>query len=339
MSRGCFFSGMAYNLNMTEKYHCQYFRKGFIMNVSEKTWRKAENNPVLRWDDWGTMFDPSIVLDNPPFPRYRLYFSWRPQNSIAVVESSDSATWSKPRIVLGAIPRENDAERSLNRQSVLKKDGIYHMYYSGQGYPGKEQHAWIFHAFSKDGYCWNRDPECMIGGDFEWECCGIMCPHVIYEPEKKRFRMWYSAMSNPGIHYEPDCIGYAESSDGTRWSKPYNKPVFHASDVTGASLTRVTAAQILPYDNLYYMFYIGFTSDSYAEIRMARSTDGINGWEDYPGNPIVTPDEDSWDADACYKPTVCFNGKNWLLWYNGRRGTREQIGLAIHDTTDLCEKE
>lgn len=308
------------------------------MNVAGKNlWRKAENNPVLRWDDWGTVFDPTVFPDDPPYPRYRLYFSWRPQNAIAVVESSDALNWSEPRIVLGSIPRENDAERSLNRQCVLKKDGIYHMYYSGQGHPSGEQHAWIFHALSRDGYHWDRDPECVIGGNFDWESCGVMCPHVICEPEKKLFRMWYSAMSNPGTHYEPDCLGYAESSDGTHWIKPHDKPVFHASNVPAAPLTRVTAAQILPHGTHYYMFYIGFTSDSRAEIRMARSVDGIQNWEDYPENPIVSPDENSWDADACYKPTVCFDGKRWLLWYNGRRGKPEQIGLVIHDAATLWD--
>jgi len=42
-----------------------------------------------------------------------------------------------------------------------------------------------------------------------------------------------------------------------------------------------------------------------------------------------------WDADAVYKPYAIFDGKRWLLWYNGRRGGVEQIGTAIHDGEDL----
>jgi len=45
----------------------------------------------------------------------------------------------------------------------------------------------------------------------------------------------------------------------------------------------------------------------------------------------------AWDGDACYKPFAVFDEatNRWLLWYNGRRGGVEQIGLAVHDGADL----
>lgn len=61
----------------------------------------------------------------------------------------------------------------------------------------------------------------------------------------------------------------------------------------------------------------------------------LGGWQRLPANPIIFPGKDSWDADACYKPFAIFNGRQWLLWYNGRRGGREQIGLARHRGEDL----
>jgi hypothetical protein len=42
-----------------------------------------------------------------------------------------------------------------------------------------------------------------------------------------------------------------------------------------------------------------------------------------------------WDHDACYKPSAVFDGAKWLLWYNGRHGHFEQIGVAFHDGEDL----
>jgi hypothetical protein len=42
-----------------------------------------------------------------------------------------------------------------------------------------------------------------------------------------------------------------------------------------------------------------------------------------------------WDHDACYQPFALFDGKQWLLWYNGRRGGLEQIGLVTHAGADL----
>jgi hypothetical protein len=53
------------------------------------------------------------------------------------------------------------------------------------------------------------------------------------------------------------------------------------------------------------------------------------------GNPIIRPDKDHWDHDAVYKPYAVFDGRQWLLWYNGRKGGVEQIGLALHEGEDL----
>ena len=46
---------------------------------------------------------------------------------------------------------------------------------------------------------------------------------------------------------------------------------------------------------------------------------------------------EEWDADACYKPFAIYDpdARSWLLWYNGRRGGVEQIGLATHEGEGL----
>ena len=61
----------------------------------------------------------------------------------------------------------------------------------------------------------------------------------------------------------------------------------------------------------------------------------FNYWKRHPANPIIRPGKDQWDHDAVYKPYAIYDGKKWLLWYNGRRGGVEQIGLAIHEGEDL----
>ena len=85
----------------------------------------------------------------------------------------------------------------------------------------------------------------------------------------------------------------------------------------------------------YYLFYIGFRDVNHAQIGIARSRDGMTNWERHPANPIINPTPGAWDADAVYKPAVIFDGTRWMLWYNGRRGNVEQIGLATHDGEDI----
>jgi DUF1680 family protein len=80
---------------------------------------------------------------------------------------------------------------------------------------------------------------------------------------------------------------------------------------------------------------LGFRDIHGCEIGIARSKDGITGWQRHPANPIVRPGLDKWDHDACYKPYAVFDGRKWLLWYNGRHGGFEQIALVTHEGEDL----
>ena len=299
-------------------------------------WNKSPHNPLLKWDEHGTCFDPSILVDEPPHPKYRLYFSWRAQNAIALIESDDAQHWSAPRIVLGSAPRRDHSEFEINRQIVLKHDGLYHMYYSGQAPDHRSNgHARIFHAVSLDGYEWKRDAHCALTGTADWEKLGVMCPHVNWNAERRIFQMWYSGMSDGGSMYEPDAIGYAESPDGTLWQKRPANPIFKAADIPSGAIMKVTACQVLQLDGWHMMFYIGFQDHDKATICLARSKDGISNWEQHPQNPIIAPTPAAWDADSCYKPSACFDGHRWLLWYNGRRGEPEQLGLATKEGRDL----
>jgi hypothetical protein len=72
----------------------------------------------------------------------------------------------------------------------------------------------------------------------------------------------------------------------------------------------------------------------HAQIGLARSKDGITGWERHKANPIIRPGQNRFDHDAVYKPYSILEGTCWLLWYNGRRGNVEQIGLATHEGAD-----
>lgn len=147
----------------------------------------------------------------------------------------------------------------------------------------------------------------------------------------KLYRMWYSA----GERNEPNAIGYATSRDGLGWTKHAANPIFAADPGHDWEKHKVTACQVERCGDWYYMFYIGFRDEPHAQIGIARSRDGITRWERHPANPIIRPGKDQWDHDACYKPCAVFDGEKWLLWYNGRHGGLEQIGLATHKGEDL----
>ncbi len=90
-------------------------------------WVKYAKNPVLG-GDLGTCFDVSVLREG---EAYRMWFSWRPKKSIALVESKDGIQWSKPEIVIGPNDKTN-WEDDLNRPVVIKTGNGYQMWYTGQ---------------------------------------------------------------------------------------------------------------------------------------------------------------------------------------------------------------
>jgi predicted GH43/DUF377 family glycosyl hydrolase len=292
-------------------------------------WVKYENNPVLG-GDYGTCFDLAVIEDE---GKYRMYFSWRPKKSVAVSESEDGIHWSEPVIVMEPRATAQGWEDDLNRPAIVKKDGKYHLWYTGQYKPGAEDgKSWIFYAVSEDGLDFQRvSSEPVLSAEEEWEKVAVMCPHVIWDESEGLFKMWYSG----GEQYEPNAIGYATSADGLKWTKYQANPVFYADPQQEWEQHKAAGCQVFFKDGWYVMFYIGYYNEHYAQVGLARSRNGITDWERHPLNPIIAPDEGKWDGDACYKPYALFDGERWLLWYNGRNGAPEQIGLAFHAGEDL----
>ena len=93
-------------------------------------WKPYEGNPVLGNEKLGTCFDVNVVTDGPA--PYTMYFSWRPRQAIALVRSEDGFKWTQePEICLEA-DKSSGWEEDLNRSCTVKKDGIWHMWYTGQ---------------------------------------------------------------------------------------------------------------------------------------------------------------------------------------------------------------
>ncbi|MDR3228878.1 MAG: family 43 glycosylhydrolase [Puniceicoccales bacterium] len=290
-------------------------------------WVKHPANPVVGDKKTGTCFDVSMLREDGLF---KMWFSWRPKHSLAYTESKDGVKWSAPRIVLPP-PKRTAWESNINRPGILKKDGVYHLWFTGQ-HKGRSA---IGYATSPDGLNFTRHSEKpVLVAEQAWEKTTVMCPHVEWDAPSKLFRMWYSG----GEQYEPNAIGYATSPDGVVWEKHPKNPVFAADKNNRWERHKVTAAQLLRHDGWWYMFYIGFEHDNLARIGMARSRDGVTNWERHAGNPIVSPGpKGTWDSLAVYKPFVIYTpeDKLWRLWYNGRPGALELIGLVTKHGEDL----
>jgi hypothetical protein len=134
--------------------------------------------------------------------------------------------WTKRGPVFEGGPADKFDGRGASRRHVVRvDDGSYRMWY--EGVSGVGVHS-IGLATSLDGFRWERvqdEPVFQANPDSSaWDSEGVGSPHMIWLPEKKRWRMYYvgTSLSKDGSgNYvraaEPAgknaCIGVAESLD------------------------------------------------------------------------------------------------------------------------------
>ena len=280
---------------------------------------KYKNNPIFGNSETGTLFD--VYLTAQEENRIRMDLSTRKNNCVSVSFSNDGVRWEEPVAALGPNP-SSGWEDLINRNCVLKIGGTYKMWYTGQAHGN----SYIGVAESENGIDFHRitkDP--VLSPEAPFEGASVMNPCVLYE--NGIYRMWYSA----GETYEPNVLCYAESADGVTWQKSPLNPIFEKNPEKEYEQNRIGGCQVIPHPALgYLVFYIGYRDINTACVCAAYSKDGVTDFHRCKANPLVAPTPGEWDADSCYKPSALYDAdKNlWRIWYNGRSGSAEYIGMA-----------
>ena len=286
---------------------------------------KYENNPVLGSEELGTCFDVYVWRDN---GKFRMDFSWRKHNSAAVSFSNDGITWSEPIITLSP-NYDSGWEDRINRTCVIKINGVYKMYYTGQS----ECFSYIGLAESNDGINFTRvQNEPILIPEFPYEGFSVMNPCILYE--NGIYKMWYSS----GETYEPIFICNAESNDGINFKKHKTNPILKKNYRNYFEQDRLGGCQVLKTNDMgYVIFYIGYEDIHTARICVAKSNNGLTKWERSTLNPIIEPTPNAWDGDATYKPSAIWREdlNEWWVYYNGRLENKEYVGFARYNARDL----
>lgn len=272
--------------------------------------------PVIGKPGGESFFDPYVLRTKDAFV---MYVSARNRNSIIKCTSKDGEEWIEETTAIYGL-RNGKWDDCVNRACVIERDSQFLMWYTGQS----NNTSCIGAAVSKDGNRFERIMDLpVIKATEKYEGVSVMNPCVIWDKNKKVFKMWYSA----GENYEPDVICYAESQDGIEWKKNEHNPVLIPGNQPFDHY-KVGGCDVKIIDGKYWMFYIGYENIDNARICLAYSVDGLN-WFRAEHNPIIAPSAKSWDSDAIYKPSFLAYKDFYYLWYNGRRKRAEYIGLAI----------
>lgn len=209
----------------------------------------------------GNVYAPDLMLEDGV---YRMWFGGQGNDGhdrIHLAESRDGLKWEARGVVL----EDRDANH-VNDPSVVKVGKTYFMYYTRAGSDVRDE---IALATSADGSSWRKIGVVLrpaAGG--EWDSLLVGRPSVCVEDGV--FRMWYDgrkdlppgapAQDAPKSDQSVRAVGYAESRDGVKWTRPRKEPVF-GEDAGGVHVSRVGGGYVMVYE-------------AREGTRVARSADG-----------------------------------------------------------------
>jgi len=155
--------------------------------------------------------------------------------------------------------------------------------------------------------------------------------------EDAHFRKWAWADEQGWIKYYR--LPFTKK-DG--WTRYVGNPIFEGSGVAGAfDEYGASYPSVVKLDGYYYLFYTGIedtVSPGIYGIRIgvARSEDGITGWERYTGNPILEPVPGTWESVYVRVNSVYYDEEadRLNLYYQGYDGSIVRCGLAYRDGKD-----
>jgi len=188
----------------------------------------------------------------------------------------------------------------------------------------------ISHAISPDGVSWyhhDRNPVLKTDDDPAFDSQWVIDPDVIMVGDQ--YYMYYAGHDNSKWKG-----GLATSSDGIRWVRSAQNPLFATEPGTWESI--VSGAQhTVVRDNQFYAFYAGYDGTT-RRMGLANSTNGET-WTKFPGNPVLGPGETGeWDERGVTPQTVyLYNGVFYLLYNSEPLG---EIGLATSENGVLWKK-
>lgn len=293
-------------------------------------WKKHDGEKPLFGGAMGTVFDCYVIVED---GLYKMWYSWRPTNTIVYATSTDGIHWTLPRVVLSWDPDSDWEMNDVSRPSLIKKDGLYHMWYTGHVWRDSDCISSIGYATSQDGIHWKKRKHPVLVADQPWERKSLWCSHVLWEEDEQCYKMWYSGGATHLA--EANAIGYATSKDAIHWEKDARNPIFTPDPTIHWEMYKVSANYVWKHDGWYYMTYLGSDSDMRAANGMARSRDGITNWQRHPDNPTFGAVEGDWDCAGNCKATVIDTGDGYMAWYNGFNNTLEEMGLAFHKGYDF----
>ena len=198
---------------------------------------------------------------------------------------------------------EHDTKIVGGTGSVLKIDGVYHMFYcTFRRFPERN---YINHAVSKDLDTWTEIPEdCFPSDDRIYGARHWRDPFVFWNEEENCWWM-INAAQKKGPTTRTACVGLCKSTDLHHWE--YCEPLYAPSNAQCA----FECPDLFRMGDWYYLVFSSYADRFQTLYRMSRSLNG----------PWITPEIDTFDTRAFYAAKTGSDGTRRFIY--GWNPTRE----------------
>jgi len=298
----------------------QSFPTMMLLKFDIGEFTKLPKNPIIRpekgrWDSKDAA-DPFLVVtgdsitvfyDGDDRGKYHIGYAVMDRNGWG---------WKKRGKIFSGSGEEWDSFHQI-APIVFMKDREMHLYYNGNSTDSELGYQWGLAVQQGKSWRTNSQP-LMILDSLEWDFAGNAYGDIVYLPNEKLYRMWYTGFQGPVAS-----IGVADSRDGLRWRKRGKKPVF-------TNLPGVIAPDILFDGQRYTMFFTQlYLTDRgpRTKISRAESADGFS-WSNV--RDVLKP-ERRWEKRKLMRPNLNYFENRVYLYYCGARGGRWSIGAAYAD--------
>jgi predicted GH43/DUF377 family glycosyl hydrolase len=309
----------------------------FTNLVAQTNWTKYPSNPVLKtgasgaWDNV-RVYAPTIILEDNVYKMW--YAGFDATNfRIGYATSTDKINWAKfefgPVLLTG--PDGSWDAFYVSSPSVILKDGIYHMWYTG--WPGSSYELFrIGYAISNNGTNWDKydfNPVLSPSTIGNWDPVSVKAPSVVFN--NGIFHMWFA-----GYDVSNTEIGYATSFDGINWNWYQGNPVLEGTPGTWEN--DVTNPNVIFDGITYHMWYTGIKNDT-ARIGYVFSSFGIDWIKDVDTNPVIDIVPETWEQIGVDAPEILIEGETLDMWYSGFSNmNNSQIGYAYSKPVNVESK-
>ena len=289
---------------------------------SNSIWTDYQYNPIFSVKDIPyftlSVDQGQVMYDNGIYKMWFMNLYYNGMGDVSYAESNDGISWhiASNGPVLTAGQPGNWDDNSVGMGYIIKENGVYKYYYSGNREPhtGMRQ---IGLAVSQDGINWEKYPDPVLQSDSSQWFLGV---HAVIKINNVYY-MYYESSSEFDYTFN---INLATSKDGIHWIKYDRNPIIVPSQSWEQG--SIGYATITDYNNGYMMTY---SNRSQTAIGVAYSNDGITWTKDNQNPKFSTQDAaGSWCTKTCY-PYSLKVGNEYRIYYSGYGSDNQfHIGMA-----------